>query len=229
MDKHRERRALDDLLRIDPSVPRGVVIEGEEPDFLIDSDGHRLGIEVTEYFRPDRIHDSPVQEQEALAMRIVARASELCQAAALPYLWAPVTFHRSVRLTKRDTESVAQALFTHLSNKARSCFEDDGSLPACIESVEMHLIGQEHLVTTMGTLWVPEIDQQSLASLIAKKEKRLGAYRVRCHTVWLLIVLDGFRLSSAVERPTSVAAASTGFDRIVLLHDRNSIIDVPRA
>lgn len=228
MDKNRERRALEDLLRIDETAPRGPLIESEEPDFLIESDGRYLGVEVTEYFRPDRIHESPVQEQEALAQRIVARASELCRDAGLPYLWAPVTFNRSTRLTKRDIEPVAKAILEHLSNHVDSHFENDGSLPDCIESLTKHLIGQEHLVTTMGTLWVPEINEQSLSSLIAKKEKRLAAYRSRCQFVWLLIVLDGFRLSSAVERPREVAAVRTDFDRVVLLHDRHSIIDVPR-
>ena len=54
MNKERERQAVEDLRRLDANFPAGVIEEHEVPDFIVRAELSCLGIEVTEYFRPER-------------------------------------------------------------------------------------------------------------------------------------------------------------------------------
>ena len=78
-------------------------------------------------------------------------------------------------------------------------------------------------VTIIGTTWVPEIDLGELARIIAGKDRKLDAYRKKCAIVWLLIVVDGFRMSSVTEAPIALAAMPSAFDRVLVLHDRTAV------
>jgi hypothetical protein len=229
MNKQRERRALDNLLRLEPAIPRGEIVPSEKPDFIIDAAEYRLGIEVTEYFRPEKIGRSPVQMQEALTRKICGPASALCAAADLPYLWAVVTFDRGHALIKHDVEALAQALFALIADLGERHIDDEQQLPPGVVELTVHHIGAEHVVAPMGTLWPPDLDLNELRAIIAKKERRLSSYRTRCDVVWLLIAVDGFRLSSATLRPRKVESQASAFDRIILLYDNDAVIEVPRS
>jgi len=227
MDKERERQAVEDLRRLYANFPAGVIEEHETPDFIVRADSSCIGIEVTEYFRPERPMGSHPKEQEALTHLITDRATTLCRKRGAPPLWAVVLFAHGVRLLKRDVEIVAAAIAdTCMLGSGRVV--NGGQLPPSIDDITVHLLGPKHdaTVTAVGTTWVPAADENELARIVASKEARLLAYRSSCSTVWLLIVIDGFQLSSMTETPVNVAPIESSFDRVLLLHDRHTVIDL---
>ncbi len=100
-------------------------------------------------------------------------------------------------------------------------------LPPSIEDITIHPLGPAHAgtVTAIGTTWVPPADEHELARIVASKEAKIDAYRNACATVWLLIVIDSFQLSSMTEKPTNLTPIASSFDRVLLLHD---VIDLTR-
>lgn len=229
MNKGRERQAVEDLRRLDANFPAGVIEEHEVPDFIVRADSSCVGIEVTEYFRPERPMGSHPKEQEALMHHITDRATTLCREHGAPPLWAVVSFTRGVRLLKPDVEVAAAAI-------ARTCMlgggrvVNEGQLPASIDDITVHLLGPKHdaTVTAVGTTWVPPADENELARIVASKEAKLAAYRSSCDTIWLLIVIGGFQLSSMTETPVNVGPIKSSFDRLLLLHDRHTVINLTR-
>jgi len=228
MNKDRERRAIDDLKRLDPVFPPGTIEPSEAPDFIVRSDGGCVGIEVCEYFRPERPLGSHPKEQEALTHHITDRATARAVELGLPPCWVVVTFERDVRLLKRDIGAVADAIVDAIRTPNRTYVRNDGQLPSCIDDIVVHPLpaDKELLVAPIGTTWVPPTDADEIARLIARKEGKLSAYRARCNVVWLLIVIDGFQLASMAERPTNLPPIVTAFDRVLILHDRATVHDI---
>jgi len=226
VNKARERLAVEDLQRLSADFPPGTIEDGEVPDFLIRSDADCIGIEVCEYFRPERPLGSPLKEQEALAYQITNRATEICVERGAPPFLAPVSFEHGVRLRKRDVEPVASAIASAILARDVDCIQNEGQLPECVSQIVVHPLGPMHTpsVTIIGTTWVPEIDLGELARIVAGKERKLDAYRKRCATVWLLIVVDGFQLSSMTEPPSALPPMTSAFDRVVVLHDRTTVV-----
>jgi hypothetical protein len=226
MNKESERRAVEDLRRLYTGFPAGAVEEHEVPDFIVRTDSSRFGIEVTEYFRPERPTGTRLKEQEALQHHITDRATALCVERGAPPLWGVVSFANGVRITKRDIDVVATAIAEACMHGKGGLLVNEGQLPACIDDIRFHPIGARHvaMISAIGTTWPPPVDERELGRIVASKEPKLAAYRKSCSTVWLVIVIDGFQLSSMTEAPTDLAPIATSFDRVLLLHDRSTVI-----
>jgi hypothetical protein len=226
MNKARERRAVEDLQQLYADFPPGEIEDSEVPDFLVRSNGACVGIEVCEYFRPERPLGSHPKEQEALAHQIANRATEICVERGATPFWAPVSVEQGVRLFKRDVEPLASAIASAIMTRDADFIRNDGQLPLCVRDIVVYPLGRKHApsVTIIGTTWPPPLDIEELARIVAGKEAKLHAYRKKCATVWLLIVVDGFQLSSMTETPTALPAMTSAFDRVLVLHDRRTVV-----
>jgi len=225
VNKGRERQAVEDLQQLFSDFPPGEIEDGEAPDFLVRSGGACVGIEVCEYFRPERLLGSPLREQEALAQQIAGRATEICVERGASPFWAPLSLEHDVRLHKRDVEHVARAIALAILARHADYIRNDGQLPTCVSDIVVHKLGPKHApsITIIGTTWLPPLDHEELVRIIAGKEAKLDAYRKKCATVWLLIVVDGFQLSSMTEMPSVLQTMKSSFDRVVLLYDRRTV------
>jgi hypothetical protein len=136
-----------------------------------------------------------------------------------------VSFEHGVRLRKRDTEPVAIAIASAILTRDADRIQNDGQLPPCVSQIVVYPLGPKHAptVTFSGATWPPPLDVDELARIIAGKELKLDTYRKKSATVWLLIVVDGFQLSSMTEAPTTLPAMPSAFDRVVVLHDRTTV------
>jgi hypothetical protein len=90
--------------------PSGSVIDSEEPDFLIESEGTILGVELTELYRKAPEVGRPMQAWEKLAEQVVERACSLHSARGGPVLTVRVEFNLGSRFTKPRKEEVASKL-----------------------------------------------------------------------------------------------------------------------
>ena len=229
--KLRERKAIDALRAFYPKFPDGPVEATEEPDFIVHARSGAVGIEITEYFGPERIDGSPLQEQESLCHQIANVATRMCIEFSVPNLYVAVSFERERRIVKKDVVPVAEAISKMVSDSAADVdwslkVVNDGQLPECIDDILIYRPAglPEPFVGFTATTWVPPVAEGHLKQAVLKKEKKLAAYRRRCSEVWLVIVIDGFRIASQSELPADVARVTTAFDRVIVLHDwRNAI------
>lgn len=224
MKKARERRALDDLRELLPDFPSGDIEETESPDFIVRDGERSTGIEVCEYFRPERAAGTFPVEQEALRQRIADRASQICAERGIRGLLVPVSFHRNARIFKQNVDVIATAIVNAIELRNRTV-SDEETPAGCIDELWVHDIGEKHeaAVTRADTTWLPPLDVEELTRMIAAKESKLASYRQRCANVWLLIVIDGFRVSSMIETPETWPKLASAFDRVVVLHDRRIV------
>lgn len=221
MKKARERRALDDLRGLLTDFPAGEIEETESPDFIVWTPNGSIGIEVCEYFRPERVGGAYPVEQEALRQRVVDRASQICADRGIRGLVAPIMFRRDVRIFKQNVEAIAAAVVDAVESGNHHEFNEQ--TPAnCVDELWVHDIGEKHdaAVTSADTTWLPPLDVEELARIIAVKESKLAAYRQRCASIWLLVVIDGFRVSSMIETPATWPQLPSTFDGVFVLHDR---------
>lgn len=221
--KQAEQQAVDDLKQLYGEFPEGDIQPHEEPDFLV---GERVGIEVTEYFRPEAVNDTSPQEQEALQHRVAEAAEKLWRAGGYPPSVVNVIFQRHSRLAKRTVQAVAKELVSAaaLSVTTGGPISSD-QLPADVDSLTVYPYKQLAWLVT-GALFPPVIDETELRRIIAKKEGKLAQYRRAAAENWLLIVISGGRRSSLSELQESFAAFDTAFDRVLLLFERRKIVRI---
>jgi hypothetical protein len=230
--KARERAAIDAFRNAYDKFPSGDILEDEKPDFIVGTSG--IGIELREYFREELIDGSPVQEQEALRRQITNRASDGCAAATdIPNVFAMVFFNRSERLSKRDVIPISEVIVASIranlpTNASSRKITNGGQLPPSIESMIYYYPGnlKEPCVTTTDAVWVREIANQEMQNILDAKEKRLASYRQRCSEIWLLIVVNGFRISSMAKLPSSFQQLVSSFDRVFILHNNRSVVEL---
>src|SRR6266851_3227985 len=76
--KHRERMVLNHLLTFG-EIGAAVIHDGETPDFVLDFDGRRIGVEVTQYIRGRSDTGSAQREQHAFIQRVLEHARLILQ------------------------------------------------------------------------------------------------------------------------------------------------------
>jgi hypothetical protein len=228
--KAQERAAIEVFRKRYEGFPPGNILDGEEPDFVVGTSG--IGIEVREYFREEFINGSPVQEQESLRLQITQRATERC-AALTPKVFATVFFDQSQRLSKRDVAPVADAIVGAIREASSGPewwlkITNDGQLPASLESLIIYVPQdlQDACVTTTDVVWVREIGEREMQNILEAKEKRLASYRRRCSEVWLLIVVNGFRIASMAQLPATFPQLVSSFDRVFVIHDGRTVVEL---
>jgi len=221
--KQAEQQALDDLKQLYAEFPDGDIQPHEEPDFLV---GDRVGIEVTEYFRPEEVNDTSPQEQEALQHRVAEAAANLWRVGAYPTAVVNVIFRRRSQLRKRTVQEVAEELVSVAAQSAtmgRQVSSDQ--LPSDVESLTVYPYKQVAWLVS-GALFPPVVDETELRRIIAKKESKLSQYRRAAAEIWLLIVISGGRRSSLSELQESFTTFDTAFDRVLVVFERRKVVRI---
>jgi hypothetical protein len=206
---------------------------GERPDFsLPTADGH-IGLEVTEYFRPHVPNpslsaDRPLQEQDGLKDRILARAQQIFESKHSERLRVQVLWRPRQVIDKKDVEaisialaSVAASLSVTADEHRRFTSTQDLQFPDPVTTIFARRIGPEFCspweVVAAGS--VCPLAPDDLLSIIRDKERKLKGYRAGLAAIWLLIVMD-WRTRASYAEFTDVAREhvyETAFDRVFVL------------
>lgn len=233
MQKEREQWQVARFKNTCPEFPQGEILPTEEPDFLVESSGVKVGIELTGLYRTDSDNKLPRQASESLRKQIVDRAQSLYKEAGGPELWVSVYFSAFESLSKSRVPHIASRLesLVRAANVA-----DDGNvrLEADWDTPDFHdEINSIHIrrlaILTKGfwnvpdAAFVPDCEPNQIQELIDKKNKRLTSYRNYCDVIWLVIVVDGFALSSTVNFREAVRNHSftSDFDRVFIFENAN--------
>jgi hypothetical protein len=231
--KARELAHLRQFQQVVHNAPKGEPIVGERPDFTIPTADGLMGIEVTEYVRPHIPNpslsvDRPLQEQDSLKNRIVARAQEIFDAQGSSRLRVQVLFRPRHPVDKKDVEATAVALALLIASLPHTADDNqrfeptrEFPFPAPVSIIFARIVGHERNATweVVAAGLVRPLSPDDLLAIIRKKESKLEGYRRDLTKIWLLIVKD-YRTRASYAELTEAArlhSYRTTFDRVYLL------------
>lgn len=202
---------------------------GESPDFTLKGEGVCLGLELTQLFHPSSQAALPRRAVESLRGRVVSQAQSLYKMAANPPVHVSVFFNSFKRLNRAGISPLAQKLANLV---LRNLPEQDGHrseefdwdnrawFPEEINHVLVWRIPQilnSHW-SAPDAEYIPECSIELVQGVIENKNTKLGNYAKIVPECWLLIVLDGFRLSGTFNVTQTVLdhVYPSGFKKVYL-------------
>jgi hypothetical protein len=200
--------------------------ESGKPDFVVDHDGGRLGVEMTCIHIPGKVNGMPLQQHEAEEDEIVENACAKATQCGLPPLKVGVIFTGNPPKKKNRKTDWADTLFEIVRN---NCPEpggivylggmDGGSLPEGFWWVGINRIlkWKKHSWNCEDEAGDVETDfSTQLQERINAKAAKLRQYRKHCDKCWLVIAAPGRRPSSFFEFSNEMATRSyrSPFERV---------------
>jgi len=201
--------------------PAGEVQSHERPDFLVRGPGNTIGIELTQLFRPGESGTQPLQEGERLREYVCDTARRIYEQAGGVNVDVTVSFSHDTTLRMNRVRAVAE----HLSRTVRTLSVPERShvrieydcdnrelFPDEIIGIRVANFGPE-----ITTLWrpgeagfVPDTAADQLQTEITRKAVLYQVYRRACNEAWLVLVADGFSISTMFS--LTVAAQSAVYE-----------------
>lgn len=220
--KSREKHLLDRFLNV-AGLEVQLVEQSEAPDFLLQVQARRIGVEVTEVFLdPDPSGLSP-RARESITDRIVARARSLFHARNSRFVHANVLFFDGIDVQSLNREQVADRLATLVESMPvgsthvhwRNDYEDPSlDAVAFVTALAVPEASMSHWgVSRAG--WRAKLSTELLRSAIEAKNEKVQAYRAKADEVWLLLAVEGSRPSQFFdpEVPPEPSDLASKFDR----------------
>jgi hypothetical protein len=233
--KQRERHLLSLFLDV-ASLPVKAVEDSESPDFILELDGRRVGIELTELYRPAVGSSVPSRAQENLTDRIVWAARRIYEAEAKSFVHVNVAFFEGINIRTLDRDATARSLcklvlqmslIPGVHTQWRNDYEDpDLDAIAFVTVISVPQASMAHwFVARAG--WRASLSEELLAEAIAAKNHKLPIYRSKLDEVWLLLAVEGNQPSQFFD-PNSlpdIGRLGSAFDRTYFF---NSVHDQVR-
>jgi hypothetical protein len=221
-DKARERTFVDTLLSSQVDLSGFSIVESEErPDFLLQQGERIVGLEVTELFHQPAQGSQPRQEKESLERRLCATAQRLWNGQSLPTVHVALHFSPFHRLSKRSIPEIAARL-VHLVAHAvpepgkRVELDYDWTNrdvhPEEVPHLRVHRFDDNGSAswTHSDAEWGRPLTPSQIQLEIDRKAQLVSRYRTRVPEVWLLLGVDGFRLSASSRCPIPRPSSATG-------------------
>jgi hypothetical protein len=208
-------------------LPDAKVEPHEVPDFLIRTTFELVGVEITKYYIPTPSDSRPRQEQEALRRQVLSKASALYATLWNGRIRVSAFFNGNVSLRTNHISDLAKRLVDVVLNYQPNPWEqidvqwEDGlsRLP------ELSALLINGYPTEMESEWVgpdanyiPNVTPEEIQKIADGKTARIPRYRTDISSKWLLIIMDGFSMSSTASVPQGVTSHrfQGKFDRLFL-------------
>jgi hypothetical protein len=186
--------------------PSGVVHPGERPDFRVQGD-RTVGIEITQLFREVPEGGQSLREIEQLRVMITDRAGDRFLTSGGPPVDVSVNFSEHAKLTKALIPSLAERLAALVQAKLP---EPDQYVFVEYDWVNRDIFPEEIVCVRIArfshrdwSVWqptnagyIPGIEPRHMQAAIDRKAPDVTTHRRTCEEVWLLVVADGFGISS---------------------------------
>ena len=220
-DKLREEYYLRKLREAFPEIPDVPAIRSESPDFILENNSHKIGIEITVFHPPPPQGQPSNQEIVSLRRRVIDMAERFHADGGGPALYLHAIFSKNLRFNKSRVCSIAQELAQVVlqSPVPHSFIEgpyliESTQLPREIAKVWLHasISGTDKLWQSSIVGWVVSIIPEQISLVIQNKTRLIDLYRKSCDKVWLVIVHDLF--SGASQCELTDACAATSYDNI---------------
>jgi hypothetical protein len=221
---------LNEISNLYRDFPPGTIIDHEGPDFLVEQNGHILGIEIEDYIRGQTSEGSKKRRKEIIWKKIIDKAqSEFEADCTIPVIasfsWFP---HRQPQridiksLAKNIASIVANNIPSEVSSWVEVGYDELGNTP-----LEEFLHSIIVCRTKKRGTWsfdegdFTEIKIDEIEWLISSKNNKVSQYLLVCNSIWLIIVADGEYISSYADLSQEIIEHSyqAQFER-VLFYDR---------
>jgi hypothetical protein len=228
--KEFERRQLERFIKIFPAFPTGQIEDFEEPDFVLHTNSHEIGIELTDLYWSSSPDTVPRQSQESICANIVRRACDSYSKLSLPALHVSVHFNYRHTLLKADmvpiAEKIVKVVSRNVPSAGNSFREEYNWFNRDYFPEKVHAINSWHFdsmtesfFSAPSAVFVPPLKKEHINEVLTRKEKKYQQYRKRCNQIWLLINADGSQLSTAYDFDPALLNErfTTSFDRVFLM------------
>jgi hypothetical protein len=224
--KTHERYLIEQFRACHPDFPVGEIAHFEGPDFLVRASTGPVGLEVTELLRPSRAGERPRIEQEALRQRVADRARKCYEASGGPPISVALFFSHFQDLNKRDIPGLAEqlagiALRTPVAMSSSLVLDAGDENPVLPPLVDRMRLARFPVVTesdwvVVDAEYLTPLTHDYLQAVLDAKTARTSDYRRHASTLWLLVVIDGFRISGSFTLPDDLLTRPYrhGFDRV---------------
>jgi len=208
--RQRERFLLDRFLEKQGITPSNIDQPcPPDPDFVVDLDGHTVGIELTEIFiqhEKSKKHRQGsartlLQQIESITDKIVAQSQEIYFKANDTPVSATILFSQN-KLDKQEGKQIADLVASKVEDmvseraKRWSAATDDGSEPLLdsISRIFIHKVPEKRFAhwKVMRPGIVANLNPKHLQERIDHKAAKLDAYheRKKFEEIWLLMIAD---------------------------------------
>jgi hypothetical protein len=186
--------------------PAGELYPVERPDFLVKG-ARTYGVELTRLYQQPGGDGVSLQQQESLREEVTERAEGLYAGPASLALDVAVHFNDHPPLSKQRVGAVAEALAALVAANAPQLGDiatveydwvNRDQFPAEIVLVRVARFPQRDwcLWRPMNGGMVPDVTASLLQGAIDRKRADYTAHRAQCDEAWLVVVADGFAISS---------------------------------
>lgn len=212
--KQHERFLLEQFIET-ASLDAKIIEEREAPDFILLTAGGLVGVEVTEIFIDHDQSQSPLQVQESISTRIVARARQIYDESGAPPAHVSVCFSPGRDLRQLSMKEVAAKLAYFVQSLGLVEWQRvvwrpsglDDALPREISYLQALRVPKPEMahwaVARAG--WVAPLTAAALQLRVDDKASRVPDYSAVVDENWLLIVAD-------ITKPSQLMEARENFD-----------------
>jgi hypothetical protein len=231
MDKIREYTHLLHFKEKIPLFPDGDICITEGPDFIVHRKGSSdlVGIEHTEYLQDEKSDGTSLQAQDSYGQEVVNKAYSLYltknnKSAFVQFFFNPKVLIKRKRIDRLSTEIVHLIESTPIEIgkviRLERTRENSENFPNEIKSLVIYFspTGKENEWRCSSAGFIPPINSVRIQKILNNKDSKVESYKINCQTIWLLIVVDDFRIPSSLDYEKSAATHKylTSFDRVFL-------------
>lgn len=184
-----------------PTFPQGSLVRSESPDFILDYDSKRIGIEITRLFKSADSFGRHLQVQENERTLLVAESLALYERMKLPCIEVRISFGAQTSFNKKNREEFAERISFLISSnvpidqswvRLENKFNDPNTFPCEIDSISIARYGHtKNFWSIPGAGWVQEDFVSELQLLIDRKNRLVTNFNQHCNFHWLVVVLEG--------------------------------------
>ncbi len=222
--KQRERFLLKQFFE-DATLPAEIVEDREAPDFIVQFEGRRIGVEVTQLFISHDTTTNLMQAQESISTKTISKARHIYDASGGPPAHVSVCFSLGRDLRKMNRDSAASALAAFVRKLDLTVWqrvdwrpvEIEGPLPEEISFVHALGVPARDLAhwTVARAGWATPVIVDDLQKRINEKATRLAKYQETVRENWLVIIADATKPSGLFDARSQidVGTATSPFSR----------------
>lgn len=236
-DEKLERVHLDKFLNLFSEDLVGTIEKGEKPDFQIYSNEKIIGIEHTQLFRPSS--KQPLQEIESLSSNIAKQAQNIYLTTGHPPVDVSILFNSKYHIRKNMIswlpQTISELVIKIMPKMGESLIEEykytnRSYFPEEIDfiSISRNKETTESFFSAMDSAVSSRLGIDFIEEQIQRKNKKVNTYGKSCDELWLLLVSDGWRLSSRLKFDKSIDnhIYKCDFDRVFLLKNMKELVEL---
>ena len=227
--KHSEEARLIEYFReLYEEFPNGLLIHGDSPDIIVDNEGYKVGIELTEIFQDAHLKKSKLKELEAFHSKIgnslVKRIEELFNYKIVVHLgFNDIVTSKGKKIediVSKCIEASRDELLNLQISKGFNC-TDPFLLPASIRRIAIFRFEESfdsYYGQNEGGV-VNDLTFTHIKRTMDEKHKKVKLYK-DCNEYWL-VIKEGNYYAGTFRRMNIMVPIESRFDRVFLLRFKN--------